>query len=72
MPVPILAELVSNGLPGDIDYWNAVKLIAAVAVLIVVKLYCGGATNRSLRQMHSKIIMITVPTQLFCILQCIC
>jgi hypothetical protein len=60
MPIPLLAEVVFKGIPGGISYWAALKFVAVIAVLAAIKWYCNGASNTSERQMHSKVIMITV------------
>jgi NAD(P)-dependent dehydrogenase (short-subunit alcohol dehydrogenase family) len=60
MPIPFLAELVFNGIPGGISYWRVVKGLLAITVLGAIKSYSSGASNNSERQMHSKVIMITV------------
>lgn len=60
MPIPFLAEVVFNGIPGGISYWSVIKGLLAITVIVAIKWYCGGASNSSERQMHSKVIMITV------------
>lgn len=60
MPIPFLAELVFNGIPGGISYWSVIKPFLTITVLVAIKRYCSGASNSSERQMHSKVIMITV------------
>jgi hypothetical protein len=65
MPLPILAEGMFNGV-SSIPY--AVPLLKAsawVSAIYLLKLYFGGATNRSERLMHSKVIMITVRVSLY-------
>lgn len=60
MPIPFVAAVVRDGLPFGISYWSVIKVTTAIAVLTAVKWYCGGAANTAERQMHSKVIMITV------------
>jgi hypothetical protein len=60
MPIPFLAEVVFNGIPGGISFWTVIKGFLAVVVLGAMKWYCRGASNTSERQMHSKVVMITV------------
>jgi hypothetical protein len=60
MPIPFLAELIFNGIPGGFSYWSVIKGILAITVLVALKWYYQGASNGSERQMHSKIVMITV------------
>jgi small-conductance mechanosensitive channel len=60
MPIPFVASTIKNGLPWGLDYWTVTKVAAAIAILALVKWYCHGATNTAERQMHSKVIMVTV------------
>lgn len=60
MPIPFLAEVVFNGIPGGISYWSVIKNFLALTVLAAIRCYCSGASNTSERQMHSKVVMITV------------
>lgn len=60
MPVPLLADVLSNGIT-SIQF--AVPILKALPWLVLIyflKLYFGGASNTSERLMHSKVIMITV------------
>jgi hypothetical protein len=60
MPVNILATASSEGL-GAIPYgWTIVKVAPVLALLYLLKWYFNGATNRSERNMHSKVVMVTV------------
>ena len=60
MPIPFLSHVVFGGIPGGYSYWSVLKVIAVFSALAVVKWYCNGATNSSERQMHSKVVIITV------------
>lgn len=60
MPVPLLADVLSNGI---ISIQFAIPILKALPWLVLIyllKLYFGGANNTSERLMHSKVIMITV------------
>ncbi|KFY80166.1 hypothetical protein V499_00923 [Pseudogymnoascus sp. VKM F-103] len=59
MIIPLIAEAIFNGISFDIDYWNILKIVALVAVIVLVKLYCRGATNLAERQLHSKVVIVT-------------
>ncbi|KAI9836571.1 MAG: hypothetical protein M1819_001203 [Sarea resinae] len=59
MPLPLLADAIFNG-PSSIPYGYAIlKAIPCLFLIYVLKVYFGGATNRSERVMHSKVVMIT-------------
>ncbi|KFZ20292.1 hypothetical protein V501_00201 [Pseudogymnoascus sp. VKM F-4519 (FW-2642)] len=59
MIIPLIAEAIFNGISFDIDYWNILKIVALIAVIVLVKLYCRGATNLAERQLHSKVVIVT-------------
>lgn len=60
MPLPFIAEVISNGMPYGIDGWKVVYIIGLVFLVAVIKWYSLGAANTAERQMHSKVIMVTV------------
>lgn len=60
MPVPIIAEIFDSGLDKIPYAYTILKTIPWLAAIYLLKLYFGGATNRSERVLHSKVIMITV------------
>lgn len=60
MIIPLIAEAIFNGIPFDIDYWYILKIVALIAAIVLVKLYCRGATNTAERQLHSKVVIVTV------------
>ena len=64
MPIPFAASVIANGLPFGLTYWTIIKVSTALLVLAVVKWYNNGASNTAERQMHSKVIMITVRTSI--------
>ncbi|KAI3318306.1 short chain dehydrogenase/ reductase [Xylariaceae sp. AK1471] len=64
MPLPFLYDTVVNGLPRWFpewakDPWTLSKVGAVVVVFYLIKIYCSGATNRSDRSMHGKVVMVT-------------
>ena len=60
MPVNILAQIFSEGLSSVPLGWTVVKTAPYLAVLYLLKWYFNGATNGSERNMHSKVVMVTV------------
>lgn len=65
MPVNILAQVFAEGL-GSIPYgWEIAKATSVFAVLYLLKWYFNGAVNGSERNMHSKVIMVTVSLAIF-------
>jgi len=66
MPIPFLAEVIFHGLPFGISFWSVAKVGAVLFVLAATKWWCSGASNTSERQMHSKVVIITV--RLSCLL----
>lgn len=60
MPLPFLAEVAFKGLPFGLKYWDVARVLAGIALIILVKLYSMGGSNRSERTMYSKVVMITV------------
>lgn len=60
MPLPFLAEVVFNGMPFGWNGYTVLKVIGLVFLIALVKWYSLGAVNTAERQMHSKVIMITV------------
>ncbi|KAI0404599.1 hypothetical protein F4802DRAFT_607404 [Xylaria palmicola] len=64
MPLPFLYETIVNGAPAWVplwarDPWNLTKVVAVAVALYLVKIYSSGATNRSEKNMHGRVIMIT-------------
>jgi small-conductance mechanosensitive channel len=60
MPVHILVAVWREGvkvLPGG---WTILKVAPVFALLYLLKWYFNGATNLSERNMHSKVVMMTV------------
>jgi NAD(P)-dependent dehydrogenase (short-subunit alcohol dehydrogenase family) len=59
MPLPFIAEVLWNGVPGIPSAGVILKVVFAIAVVGLIKWYSTGASNTSERQMHGKIVMIT-------------
>ncbi|KAI9815372.1 MAG: hypothetical protein M1832_005511 [Thelocarpon impressellum] len=59
MPVPILAEVAFGGLSRVPYIYPILKTAPWLVLLYFLKIYFGGARNRSERLMHSKVVMIT-------------
>lgn len=60
MPVNFLAEIFYHG-PSSIPYfWPVLKATGLTLFIAVLKLYFGGASNTSERNMHSKVVLMTV------------
>lgn len=60
MPVHILGHAWEEGISSIPYGWTILKVVPAIAVLYLLKLYFNGAVNTSERNMHSKVVMITV------------
>lgn len=60
MPVHILGVIWEQGIAAIPYGWTLLKLLPVAAVLYLLKLYFNGAVNTSERNMHSKVVMITV------------
>lgn len=60
MPIQILAEVSWRGLSSIPYGYTAVKVLACVLIISLLKYYFGGARNTSERVMHSKVVMVTV------------
>lgn len=60
MPVNIIATAFSEGLSAIPLGWTAVKVVPVLALLYLLKWFFNGAVNGSERDMHSKVVMVTV------------
>ncbi|KAF2842189.1 oxidoreductase-like protein [Patellaria atrata CBS 101060] len=59
MPVYFFIQGLRDGF-GSLPYaWEIAKTIPWIALVVLLKLYFGGASNTSERNMHSKVVMIT-------------
>ncbi|KAL9098291.1 MAG: hypothetical protein Q9163_006027 [Psora crenata] len=59
MPIPLLAELASGGIHVIPFAIPALKTLPWLILLLLSKLYFGGARNNSERLMRSKVVLIT-------------
>lgn len=67
MVVPLLAEGLERGLAGLPYLTTVIKTVFAVGVVYLLKIYFGGAKCKSERDMHGKVILITVrPNRTMC------
>lgn len=61
MPVPTINHFINEGGFLDVPYvWATLKTIPWLVLVYILKIYFGGARNTSERDMHSKVVMITV------------
>ena len=47
-------------MPFEVDGWKVTKVLALIGIIALVKWYSRGATNTAERQLHSKVVIITV------------
>ena len=69
MPIPAAAYFALEGGFFELPYiFPILKTIPFLFLFYVLKVYFGGARNTSERDMHSKVVMITVVESLaFCL-----
>jgi hypothetical protein len=60
MPLNILAQGLFVGVSSIPFGWTIIKVAPCVLLIYLLKWYFNGVTNGSERNMHSKVIMITV------------
>ena len=60
MPIPLLADALFEGISSIPFAIPILKALPWLILIVVLKLYFGGASNTSERLMHSKVVMITV------------
>jgi len=63
MPFGILTHVLTEY---RLDHWDVLKHVLArygipIALIYGLRRWCAGGTNQSLRQMASKVVLITVP-----------
>ncbi|KAK4999821.1 hypothetical protein LTR66_001205 [Elasticomyces elasticus] len=59
MPVPIVQHIIAEGI-GNVPYvYTVLKTLPWLVALYLLKVYFGGASNTSERNMHSKVVMVT-------------
>ena len=62
MPIPLIGDLIFKGI-GSVPFaYPILKSLPWILALFLAKLWFGGASNKSERVMHSKVVMITVST----------
>ena len=60
MPIGFIEEIFVNGVP-DVPYLKTgLQIVSWLLVVALLKRYFGGARSTSERNMHSKVIMMTV------------
>ncbi|KAL1868605.1 hypothetical protein Plec18167_008196 [Paecilomyces lecythidis] len=59
MPVHFIIKGLSEGFPSIPYLYPVLKVVPWLLLLAVLKVYFGGARNKSERLMHSKVVMIT-------------
>lgn len=60
MPVPFFLNLITDGFESTPHSRTIFRTIVAIAVLYIIKRYFQGAANLSERNMHGKVIIVTV------------
>ena len=60
MPIPLIGDLIFKGVDSVPFVYPILKVIPWLAALFLAKVWFGGASNKSERVMHSKVVMITV------------
>lgn len=60
MPIHFVVTVWKEGIASLPYGWTLVKVLPVFAVLYLLKWYFNGATNVSERDMHSKVVMMTV------------
>lgn len=59
MPVPVISQVIAEGLDSIPYLLPVVKILPWLALLYVVKRYFAGAANTSERNMHGKVVLVT-------------
>ena len=60
MPLHLAATAVFDGLDSVPYLWPTLKVIPWLALLYFIKGFFSGATNGSERNMHGKVVIVTV------------
>ena len=60
MVVPLIVKTWEAGLEWIPGAYAAVKALPVVGLVLLLKVYFGGAKNKSERVMHGKVVMVTV------------
>jgi len=64
MPIGILHQGFTEGLDSIPYGWPIVKVASVLGVLYLLKWFFNGAANTSERNMHSKVVIVTVGSAL--------
>ena len=65
MPLPLLADILFQGISSVPFATPILKALPWVTLIVILKLYFRGASNASERLMHSKVVIITVLNELY-------
>lgn len=60
MPVNIIAQAFAEGIDSIPYGWTIIKAAVVFAAIYALKWFFNGANNGSERNMHSKVVMVTV------------
>ncbi|TGO40056.1 hypothetical protein BHYA_0043g00440 [Botrytis hyacinthi] len=59
MPVDFVANVIWGKVTWLPSLWTVVKVVPAVLVIVLVKLFSAGVKNSSERKMHGKVVLVT-------------
>ena len=65
MPLPLLADILFQGISSVPFATPILNGLPWVTLIIILKLYFRGASNASERLMHSKVVLITVLNEFY-------
>lgn len=60
MPVYIAVQALSDGIDSIPYIWPILKTVPWLGALYLIKLFFSGASNGSERNMHAKVVLVTV------------
>ena len=60
MPVYIAVQALADGIDSIPYIWPILKTIPWLGALYLIKLFFSGASNGSERNMHAKVVLVTV------------
>lgn len=60
MPIEIASKAFFDGLESIPIVWRGIKITGWLILIWLLKTYFGGARNTSERNMHSKVVLMTV------------
>lgn len=60
MPLHMGAQALFGGIDSVPYLWSALKVVPWLGLLFLVKMYFSGTSNTSERNMHGKVVMVTV------------